>query len=168
MSGTLTIPVVPASEPSGFSAFARFIIARFAGLPLSEAEAILDMTRRLLWTQIFTGAGYMAVFKMLCSGDEALFLAGEVSELSGGKLMLCEQILLELRACLYATCYAEASGTAFGENWASELEEQGRYEAPPSSVGKSMDNTPKGEMSDASGALHIKMDPFGGKPPVRH
>ena len=92
----------------------RKIAEALIGHDIVAADAAVELARRILWMREFTGASSDDVGDALNASATARWIAGEVAA-DTGKLLAAEELLLELRLCLYQSAYALAPGTRFGD-----------------------------------------------------
>lgn len=90
--------------------------------PLAAAEGRLEEARRVLWTHHFTGHPMADVAFGLAVPALALVVAERVVQASRGHLLAAENLLLEVRMCLYAGAFAWQPESRFGQAFGCSIE----------------------------------------------
>ncbi len=119
---------------TGFSEPVMQITEKLAGKPIGEGEAIVEMARRLLWVQIFSGDSLETVARAFNASSAAASMAENLATLSEGSVFAVEEMLLEVRLCLYMAAYGSVPGTRFGDQMKSHIEEERRYTRHPNNL----------------------------------
>jgi len=104
-----------------FTPLAVELADTFKGLPISAAEMVLEAARGLLWTHHFNGADLGDIAFALEMPAPVLDYARRVLDASAGNLLAGEDLLLEVRLCLYSGAFAGMPGSRFAETWRGDL-----------------------------------------------
>ncbi len=113
-----------------FGQVAVKIVEALRGRNLLEGEAMIEVARRILWMQHFTGSPAATVMGFLNAPSDARYAAAAIAEASAGSLLTAEELLLEVRFALYVSAYGHQSGTRFGDAMQRHLAER-RASSPP-------------------------------------
>lgn len=99
----------------GFSEFAQRIAQQLGALALKDADDRLSNARHVMWASHFSGLAMAEVAFGASVPHEALTLATEISTEAQGNIFRAEEVILEIRVCLFIGVFGVQAGTPFGD-----------------------------------------------------